>query len=81
VRSRTFREDDSKVRTGTPAPRHGLPTQPRHQRLPPERSDQHRRSPPPHQPRLPPAPTSPRSHMTNPDRSRSCNDSGADPAR
>ncbi|WP_322985355.1 hypothetical protein [Streptomyces sp. S584] len=38
VRERTLREDDSKARTGT-LPRHGLPAQPRHQRLPPGRPD------------------------------------------
>ncbi|MFJ8938801.1 ISAs1 family transposase [Streptomyces sp. NPDC102365] len=43
-----------------PAPHHGQPAQPRHQRPPPGRPHQHRRSPPPDRPRPTPTPDRPR---------------------
>ncbi|MFD3586819.1 ISAs1 family transposase [Streptomyces sp. NPDC058683] len=71
VRDRTFREDDSKVRTGTP-PRAMASL--RNLAISAFRQDgqtKRRLRPPPYRPRLTPAPTGPRPHVTNPDRSRS----------
>jgi predicted transposase YbfD/YdcC len=75
VRDRTFREDDSKVRTGAlPRAMASL----RNLAISVFRQDGQTNIAAAlrHTGRLPPAPTSPRSHLTNPDRSRSCNDPG-----
>ncbi|MGW3423595.1 ISAs1 family transposase [Streptomyces phaeochromogenes] len=75
VRDRTFREDDSKVRTGhlpcTKASLRNLATSAFRQN-----GEPNIRSPPNHWPRLPPTVVHPRPHVINPDGSRSCNAPG-----
>nr|BEK71117.1 hypothetical protein KPHV_83440 [Kitasatospora purpeofusca] len=69
----TFREDDSKVRTGHLPRTMAGPRKLAIGIFRPERPHQHRRCPPPHRPRPHPTPANPRPHVISPDRPQPCN--------